>query len=173
MISTTGDLHLAVSFNVLRGSTGTEHRGQAVADAHTCQCALSYSYTGEVGDGALFKAEQMEDKWDIYLYRPYLFFTRSWSGQLVYRATVTVERGSLRVTHIECPATEELEFARRVVDYLIRSHLMNLRIPHPLPADVPPDPQSIAAMSFSLFGRRCLYGCYGDTTLVRANAPQP
>ncbi|MBI4542843.1 MAG: hypothetical protein HY705_07425 [Gemmatimonadetes bacterium] len=171
MFSTTANPQLAASFTALRASAGVEYRTQEVPDAQARDCDLQYACNGEFEDGAVFKAQEMEDKWDIYLYRPYLFFARSWSGQLTYRATVAFEQGHVRVSRVECPAAEEPEFARRVVDYLIRSHLLGFQVPHPLPADLPAEPEKIAATSFSLFGRRCLYGSYADTTLVRASAP--
>jgi hypothetical protein len=168
MISTTSDPQLAETFVARRGSTGSEFRNQNVEDAQTHPCDLHYGFAGKVEDGVLFTAEEMEDKWDIYLYRPYVYMVRSWRGQLLYRAFVTADEKGLHVSRFDCASTDDPEFVRRVVDYLIRSHVFGLRLPHPIPADLPAEPQVLAAYSFSMFGRRCFYGSYADTTLVRA-----
>jgi hypothetical protein len=166
MISATANPDLAASFTSLRASNGTEYREKTVANPQAHDCELRYEYHGAVQDGVVFKAQEMEDKWDIYLYRPCLYFTRSWSGQLEYRATLSFEPAAVRVTEVESPSGQDPEFARRVVDYLIRSHLLGLTVPHPLPASLPPAAEQIAAYSFSMYGRRCWFGCYSDTSVV-------
>lgn len=172
-LSTTGDPALALSFVNRRNSTGFECRDQRIAagmtgqpaeDVETISCDLAYPYQGDVQDGVVFKAECMEDKWDIYLYSPYLYFVRSWGGQLIYRATLRSEPGLVRVTQIEVARGEEADFNRRVVDFLIKSHLFRQDVPHPLPPTLPQEPGQIAVWSFSSFGRRCRYGTYADTS---------
>lgn len=167
----TADLHVAESFTRLRASAGAGYQDRAVKDPQRVRCDLEYSYNSTMENGAVFKAAEMEDKWDIYLYSPYLYFARSWTGDLQYRATLSPEPGRVRVTEVECPGDTDPEFARRAVDYLIRSHLFRALLPHPLPATLPEEPEPIAAISFSLFGRRCSYGSFADTTILRPAAP--
>jgi len=171
MMSTTGDPAVAASFVSRRSSTGVECRDQPIAagvtglpatDVETILCDLQYSYQGEVLDGVLFRAECMEEKWDIDLYSPYLYFVRSWGGQLIYRATLRSEPGFVRVTQIEVARGEDAHFNRQVVDFLIKSHLFRQDVPHPLPRTLPQEPEKIAVWSFSSFGRRCRYGAYAD-----------
>ena len=171
MISATADQRLAEMFSTLRSSTGTQYRDQAVPRAQVLECDLRYPYDGTIPDGSVFKAVEMEDKWDIYLYSPHLYFARSWSGDLTYRVTLSGEPGCIHVTRFESPRTQDPEFARRVIDYLIKSHILGVLVPHPLPAMLPMEAEPIAALSFSLFGRRCYYGSFSDTTPLRGADP--
>ncbi len=110
----------------------------------------------------------MEDKWDIYLYDARLYFCRSWSGVLAYRANIRVEADKLRVTQIDYAKAraEESVGAVREVDYLIKSHLYGAVVPHPLPRKMPRHPETLALNSFSRFGHRCFYGSYDDTLSI-------
>jgi len=58
------------------------------------------------------------------------------------------------------------------VDYLIRSHLYRLPLPHPLPKSVGQDPRELALFSFSQYGRYGLYGTFADTTRLRLPAEE-
>src|ERR1700682_3897273 len=77
MISATKDAAIAARFSQLRSASGEEHRGRHPEDAVVARCELSYPCNGESRDGPLFVAQQMEDKWDIYLYDGHLYFARS------------------------------------------------------------------------------------------------
>lgn len=175
MISTTGDPGVAAQFTRLRASTGAEHRDQLPANASVTNCTLSYPIAQALSDGPLFKANEMEDKWDIYFFYPHICFSRSWGGQLIYRATVRFEDRFMVITRIESAGDHESEFSRRAVDYLIKSHVLGAAAPHPPPDDLPAEPVQVAAFSFSTFGRRCTYGTYADTTVLpwKAGAGQP
>jgi hypothetical protein len=166
MVSTSADPAMAAQFMRLRASTGIEFRTQLPANATSIDCALSYTVGPEFSDGALFKATAMEDKWDLYLFHPYIYFARSWSGQLVYRATVQFEDQRMVITQIESGKDQDAEFSRRAVDYLIKSHVLGAIVPHPLPSTLPTEPTQIAVFSFSTFGRRCARGTYADTTVL-------
>ena len=65
MLSVTEDPNIAARFCALRKSTGEQHIGKLPPNTVTVQCDLSYPYSGEIKDGPLFIAEEMEDKWDI------------------------------------------------------------------------------------------------------------
>jgi hypothetical protein len=130
---------------------------------------LQYPLAAALPEGPLSKAECMEDKWDIYHYVPHLYFARSWSGDLAYRAAVRVDSGRLIVESIEVATGEPPAYARAAVDYLIKSHVFGAQLPHPLPVDLPPE--GVALFSMSTFGRRCAQGSYGDTT--RLTLPEP
>ena len=175
MISTTSAPGVAAQFARLRAATGNEHRNQLPANALVKDCALNYPVAQAVSDGPLFKATEMEDKWDVYFFNPHIYFARSWGGQLMYRATVRCEDQFMVITQIEFAGDQEPEFSRRAVDYLVKSHVLGAGAPHPLPADLPAEPMQVAAYSFSRFGRRCAYGTYADTTALtwRAGAGQP
>lgn len=171
MIAVTADQRIAETFTTLRSSVGAEYKGRDVPSSALLACHLEYPYSGAPQGGAVFKAAEMEDKWDIYLYLPHLYFARSWTGDLTYRAKLALDAGRLRITELQYPRQEDPEFARRVVDYLIKSHLLRALVPHPLPATLPQEAEKVALLSFSLFGRRCFYGSFADTTALRPTPP--
>ena len=81
----------------------------------------------------MFKAEQMEDKWDIYLYDRHLYFCRSWRGELVFRANIEFEEDKVTVTTVEASPTGDGGLVLQQVNFLINSHLVGLKVLHPLP----------------------------------------
>ena len=101
MISTTSAPGVAAQFARLRAATGNEHRNQLPANALVKDCALNYPVAQALSDGSLFKATEMEDKWDVYFFNPHIYFARSWGGQLMYRATVRCEDQFMVITQIE------------------------------------------------------------------------
>ena len=165
MLSTSGDLEVAASFVRQRAADGIEYRGQEPADASVHGCRLTYHWPAVLEGGPLFKAEQMEDKRDIYYHGGNLYLARSWTGQLVYRAAVEQKDEKLVVTELAIGGDQPAEYELRVVDFLIKSHVLGQVVPHPLPADLPTE--HIGLFSFAQFGRRCAYGSYEDTTTIR------
>ena len=118
--------------------------------------ALEFPHNGAALEGIVFKADSMDVKWDIYIYDSLFLFARSWTGELCYRAVASVGASEVRITEIECAASD-VELAPSHVYFLIGTHAMRRVLPHRIPPDVPNDAVTIATMSFSLFGR---YGCY-------------
>jgi hypothetical protein len=170
MISATLDPNVAARFNQLRSSSGEEHRGRHPEDALAARCDLAYPFNGESRDGPLFVARQMEDKWDIYLYDGHLYFARSWTGELVFRAAIQFKEKEAVITEIEASRPEVMDdpdLGVRMVDFLMKTHLYRKEAPHPLPRDYPDDKRAIAVYSFSQFGRWAFYGSFEDTTKVR------
>ncbi len=171
MVSTTGSAEVAQRYVQLRSSRGDEYRAQEPVAAHKVSCDLTYPYPGHPPEGPLFKSEQMEDKWDVYLFDDVLYFARSWTGELTYKAEVQFDGGQMHLTAIAVGQSQDANFAPRIVDYLIKSHLLHRDMPHPLPAGLPAMPDQIAAYSFSMFGRRCSHGTFADTTIIQLPGP--
>ena len=169
LLSVTSDPEVAERFVKLRDATGQEVRGAEPQESTIVQCNLAYPSAGEPLEGPLVKAEEMEDKWDIYFYDGYLYFTRSWTGQLVFRAKITFEPGRARITEIAAPRiyVERIDLAVGAVDFLIKRYVYNMDVPHPLPSDIPKEAQTLAMASFSEFGRAAQFGSYEDTTRFR------
>jgi hypothetical protein len=154
MISTTKDPNIAARFNQLRCSSGEEHRGRHPENAVVARCDLSYPFDEESKDGPLFVARQMEEKWDIYLYDGHLYFSRSWTGDLVYRATVEFREGKAVITAVEAgraKGANDPGLAVRAVDSLMKTHLYRTEAPHPLPRDYPDDKRAIALAAGEAF----------------------
>jgi len=107
----------------------------------------------------------MEDKWDVFLFDGVLYFTRSWTGDVAYRARVTFGDSLAVITEIlserETGASEDPLGA---VDYLVKSHVYGLVAPHPLPRTDPTHTADLALWSYSCYGRRGICGTMEDVT---------
>jgi hypothetical protein len=174
MISVTKDPSIAARFGQLRSASGEEHRGRHPEDAVVARCDLNYPFNGESRDGPLFVAQQMEDKWDIYLYEGHLYFARSWTGELVFRVAVEFREQQAVVTAVEASrakAMDDAGLAVRIVDFLLKTHLYRKEAPHPFPQGFPEDKKTLALYSFSEYGRWAFYGSFEDTTKVRVPGP--
>lgn len=170
MMSTTSNPDIAASFSGLRASMGEDYRGQLPSNPLAIACQLSYPFSGEANDGPLFKAKEMEDKWDIYLYDSCLYFVRSWTGQLNYQATIRFDDGEARVSTVtvDSEGNPDPRFTIATVDFLIKTYIYGQQVPHPLPPQLPRDAQSVTLFSFSQFGRWARFGTYEDTTQLVA-----
>jgi hypothetical protein len=170
MVTTTSRAEVAARFTELRGSQGEHCRGKDVNNS-LVTCRLEYPFDNPV-DGPVFRADQMEDKWDVFLLDGDLYFSRSWSGDLAYIAKTTFENSKAIVTQIRGqrePGSSENPVA--VVDYLIKSHVYGLVAPHPLPTDQT-NFRDLALWSFSRYGRRGLLGTKEDVTHLVVNRNQ-
>ena len=169
MLSTTKDLQVANQYSVLRTASGEEFRGRTPQDARKVDCSLTYPITQPPCHGPVFKSQVMEDKWDIYFYDGYLYFTRSWTGDLVFRAEIQFAEEQARITLVETSLKDdEDQFVVQQVDFLIKSYLFGLASLHPLPKSREMDPPYVlATFSFALFGRRGLYGTFEDTLATK------
>lgn len=169
MVSTTQDSNVATRFGEFRASAGKQYIGKLPLNALTVQCNFSYPHNGQSKDGPLFIAEVMEDKWNIYLFNGYLYFARSWTGDLVFRARISFNEPQAIITEIDANsqvASQNSAYIAQQVDFLVKSHLYKQEVPHPLPVDLPNDIQTIALYSFSQYGRWASFATYEDTSQI-------
>lgn len=100
--------------------------------------SLTYRCDGILADGALFIPGEMEHKWAIYHFKGSILFIRGWLRQVYAIATCEYEAGLVRLTALRgafvFEAQEEREFSERVADFLIRTHVLEIPWPAPLPA---------------------------------------
>lgn len=157
----------AARFAVLRGdddrSIATLRPEGAVAIPAALRMPVG---TTETRDGPLFVSKALEDKWDVFLYGGWMLFRRSWSGQLIYRTSLHTEADAAHIDVVEAPgeaATSDPDFCVREVDFLVKSLLYNLAVPHPLPQEMQADDRALAEFSYQRHGRRGLWATYGDT----------
>jgi hypothetical protein len=176
----TGDPRVADRFARLRESDGTEHKGLSPASASRIECDLHYPFNGQSYDGPLFLADVMEDKWDIYLYNGCLYFARSWSGDLRFRAKIEFAVPDASIPWVEAELSDDFEdpgFVVRTVDFLMKSHLYGTEVPHPISAGFSDNPETVARFSMTMFGRWASFATFEDTTLIRVldgeGEPQP
>lgn len=163
MVSTTQDPAIAESFHLQRHADGANLAGLLPGDAVAADCALAYRSDGAPPDGPLFKAEAMEDKWDIYLHGDRIYFCRSWTGTVVHVAEFTVAGDTLAIHRTWSVGSADPGHATREIDYLVKSHVLGRRVPHPLPDTLAAQPHLVGLHSFSLYGRQCCFGTFADT----------
>lgn len=169
MISSTAAPGIAERFLELRDDDGSRLRGADPRDAHSLPVDLTYHLPAPWRPGPLFRAPVMEVKWDVTLHDDTLCLTRSWTGSLEFRARLTLQADRASLSSLVAAgnwADHGAGYAVAVVDFVVRSHVLGLAVPHPLPPGTDDDPQRLAMASFSLYGRLGRYGLRGDTTRV-------
>lgn len=161
--SVTSDRSVAESFTRLRNSGGSHLQGQSMDGWVVAPGELSYPVAPPNTCGAWFLAGQMEDKWDCYAQDERLYFSRSWTGSLCYFARWKHDGNALHIRSISGPETTSVDHIRRTVDFLIRSHVFGLAVPHPVIPVAGASDDDIALGSFSTFGRFGWFASFGDT----------
>lgn len=122
-------------------------------------CSLLYHYTGHPADGPLYVPDAMEHKWAIFLLGHEIVCVRSWLAEVRVRASVTFSDGLMEVTSLRgacLHADEDPAWTVRCFDYLVRSYLLGIILPAPLPDDVGDEPGDCATWAFGVFGRRVI-----------------
>jgi hypothetical protein len=163
MIATTSKKSIAELYNELRKSVGEEYIGKDVVNARSSKTDLRYPHNGTELRGAAFKSDSMDCKWDIYIYDSCFYFTRSWTGELVYKAISQITSDFIKIIEIQHPDTIESKDSINNVHFLILSHANRRPMPHKIPAGIIGD-KEIALYSFSEFGNRACYASYEDIT---------
>jgi hypothetical protein len=163
MLSSTANPDVADRFTRLRQANGEHCRGTEPVIPIAIECRLEYPFDGHQ-DGPLFKAQRMEEKWDVYLFDAALYFTRSWTGDLAYKASFAREHGRGIVTMISHRDLGGSEDPVAVVDFLIKSHVYGVVAPHPLPRAPELQATELAVWSFAWYGRRGRFGTRSDVT---------
>jgi hypothetical protein len=161
--SSTGDPEIAERFMQRRENTGSEYVNKLPGHSLRVEVSLEIELGSYVlKEGPLFKAEQMEDKWDIFHFGEFFYFTRSWTGDLIHVAHARERGGKLLVDDIVTTADQydkrDGTFFVREVLFLLLNHVLGRPSPHPVPSYRAKDDESILLFSFSEFGRRGLYG---------------
>ena len=172
MVASPADKKLAELFIQLRSSKGNQYHGKSPDQAMHVDCQLRYPHGGPTRDGPLVMAKEMEDKWDVFLYENDLYFTRSWTGVLVYKARIDFFDTTAIVSSIH--AIPQLVkggswLAICAVDFLVKSLLYRRIAPHAVPPSIPNDEMGIAAYSFQEYGRWATYASFEDTTRIQLN----
>lgn len=165
MISTTQNSDVARQFIESRNSDGTEFIGKFPENGVKIEVNLNFDTEGkQLADGPVFKATTMEEKWDIYKYANFLFFVRSWTGELVYFTNYIPTQKGFKVDVIVVNDTkideEDPHFELKVVEFLIHSYVLGYPVPHPIPKVLEDHENIILNYSFSMFGNRGLYASY-------------
>lgn len=176
--------------------TIADFQGQKLSAVQHLHSPLSYPLsTKGIVDGPQFLAETMEDLWNIFFFNNYFYFSRSWTGELRYRARASVRENALVISEIEA-AREAMEADEhlpvRQVDFLVKALLYRVSVPAPLPQalQIPdresqtiqalsdragqheqswerPNPGSLAFWSLTEYGCWGWYPTFDDSTQCR------
>jgi len=159
MLSTTNDEKIAEMYGKLRQSNGAYLKKEQIQDSLGTASNLKYEHNGEELNGIVFKSDSMECKWDIYAFDNCFYFTRSWTGELVYNANFKITPNSIEINEIQHSKETEPNVALSDVHYLIKTHALNQPIPHIIPIFLKTD-MEIASWSYAKFGNRAYYATY-------------
>jgi hypothetical protein len=183
----TPDQETIDTFHRLRVSDGSQYAeiGQRWP-GNFLECDLRYPPFPDFGIGPLFQAQVMEEKWDIfYCDDGYLYFCRSWTGQLIFRAALETFDNFYSVFGIEVNPEKEYppDQARMCVDFLIKSHVFGLEAPVYVPEWVVKqsqlivvipgevsnlvDPVKIAQYVFHEYGNRAGFATFQDPSTIQ------
>ena len=142
----------------------TNEDGSSFAEAEpvlsrSIPCALQYRVEGNLADGALFRPWEMEHKWAIFHWRGRILFVRSWTRKLHVSAELSQHEDYVEITRINGVFTDPEENPAdtiHVLDFLLRSHVLGLVYPAPLPPGMEENPMQAALWCFHMFGNRAL-----------------
>jgi ankyrin repeat protein len=121
---------------------------------------LRYRIDGYLADGALFIPAVMEHKWAIFLRDAKILFVRSWTRQVHAVAEVRVEDGFVHVDLLRGvlgSMSKDDAMEQRFLDALLRTHVLDIPHPVPLPANALESPDTAAQICFSMFGNLAWY----------------
>lgn len=104
----------------------------------------------------------MEHKWALYFHRGQIICIRSWTHRVEVLADARIDGEFLEITTVRGTFVfedEEPEFTVRVLDFLLRSHALDMIYPvplppGPLPSGIEQDLQQAAIWCMSCFGNR-------------------
>lgn len=167
----TKEKTVAEKYNELRKSLGKELIEFDTSDFDKTSTNLQYPHNGDKLEGIAFKSDSMDCKWDIYAYDSYLLFSRSWDGQLVYKAKYLISSDKLTISEILFDNYLSKDEAINDVHFLIKTHAIGQAFPHLIPKELKTESE-IAQWSFTKFGNRAYYACYDDITDTVINSKQ-
>src|SRR4051812_9589476 len=140
-LATTADKNIAETFNRLRKSDGKEYLTQGFKNKITIETNLKYPPTGGQLTNLIFKAQSFDEKWDIYIYDNSFYFTRSWTGELVYKAFATVDTNNVTIYKVEFHDSDLVDKSIAVsnVHFLVTTQILKGILPHRIPANLTTD----------------------------------
>ena len=136
-------------------------------------CDLTYKIAGKLYAGSLFVPATPEDRWAIFFDGVDIYFVRSWSKELVAKATVELSDHQLKIISIEGAITDSgIETDNQtiaLVNFLMLSHVLNETAPVPLLNELEPEPNRAAVWAFSLFGHRAKVGVFDENAIFNSD----
>lgn len=129
-------------------------------------CDIRYEKPPNFKTGVSILAKTMEDKWDVYIGEDSILFFRSWSGKYVYKAGIIVEDDKIIFSNFSVDSKlieVSVEFEELKIDYLIKTYVLNLIAPIPLPPNIPKEFSDIFVYSFHHYGSKSMFASFENT----------
>lgn len=136
---------------------GISFLGQVPKSSRFVPVDLRYRIDGLLAPGPLYIPREMEHKWAIYFHGGQIICVRSWLREVAALADVIISSESeMRITCVrgDLVGENESSFTARTLDYLIRTHVLGLEYPVPLPAGIESSPHEAAMWCMGAFGNR-------------------
>jgi len=159
-MSTSADRRCAENAISFMQDDGTSFIGAQPVGTRTVAAGLRFPIDQRLADGALFIPTEMEHKWAIYFHRGQMLFIRSWLRQVQVVAQTQAQGDSIEVTTVRgafVADDEESSFTIRVLDFLLRTHALDIVYPAPLLPGMQAGPRKAAMWCFSQFGNRAQF----------------
>jgi len=121
---------------------------------------LRYPVDHRIADGVLFIPRQMEHKWALFVHQGTIICVRSWTRQVQAIAHFTVQDGYAQIYELHgtlLPDHADARTNQRLLDFLLRSHALQLPYPVPLPVGLELSPDAAAIWCMAQFGKLALF----------------
>jgi hypothetical protein len=162
-LSTSKDPKMAENAVSYGGESGRSFVDQPPQFDRQVEGSLRFSAPPKLVDGSLFIPQQMEDKWALFVQRQTLIVVRGWQRKVFLSAALRVDGSFLDVTDIKGAVAhpqEEPEYTLRALDFILRTHALELDWPAPLVGIADLDPRVLAIQCMSNFGRHASWGSF-------------
>jgi len=164
------DERVSEVFRNSRDNDGRQYRNIDLSSYDRSECSLVYPNNGSEIEGVLYKSQTMDYKWDIYAYDDRMFFTRSWTGDLVYVAQINVTGIQVVVDEIWHKADISPMKARNEVHYLIMTHLLGEMMPVMVP-QAAHSAEDMALSGFARFGKMAFFATHDEILNIKRPVP--
>jgi hypothetical protein len=159
MISTSADPECAANAISYDREDGSSFEQQEPVTQRVIGAMIPFRVEMPLRDGALFRPRVMEHKWAIFHRGGRILFVRSWTRKLHVAAHVSQKENCIEIARIRGVFTDEDEsplFTTMVADFLLRSHVLGMLHPAPLPEGMEQSPVQAAFWCFQMFGNLAL-----------------
>lgn len=156
MLATSKDPMCAQNAVSFRGDDGTGFIGEAPPESRAIAVSLRFPIDRMLADGVLFSPSEMEHKWALFYHRRRILCVRSWLRRVHVVGEVEERGDHVEITTIRgafVDPEEDPAWTARALDYLLRSHALDIVCPVPLIPGLEADPKSAAMWCMSLFGK--------------------
>jgi hypothetical protein len=171
MVATTNNQAVAEQFFANRSSDGKQFEFVQIENSTKYKSNLVYPYNDLDLRGAVFKADAMEVKWDIYAYYGWLYFVKSWTSELIYKvhfikgldSFILDEIITASVDKIASTTEEKATLAAQNVHSIMQTHIMDRVWPYKIPEMMRNMPEkNIALHMFAQFGNKATIATFSN-----------